>query len=383
MRIMGLRVAALFLLICVGAGTQLFDDPAHLGMWQLYFFPLLVILTGTTRAVRLLPRQLKVGFFGLLGLLLIGLFVSRVSFDSRTGNASEGAADVEVAFLSDDPFGGLARAITAEVVRRSPAPFAMRTVEKRFLNATEARNYLNSNKNVKTLIWGTRERLILEQGLTPASKIRLGIYTVGPLTEVKLIRDIPRFVLPIDSDFHSFHYLARLLSGIVFLESDEITALSRIRSAAFLRGLWPTQSHLAYAFWRSGTDFLQVSLSSEVGRSAYADCALASLRVAWRMLSQKDNPYLAAAILNNYGVALTAKGILEVAPAQLRLAVAALRRGKKLARTMRFEHINLNSKEDRMFFGGTISQNLRIVNDYAIWNNLPSIRRTKSKKNHG
>ena len=178
-----------------------------------------------------------------------------------------------------------------------------------------------------------------------------------------------------DSAFHSFLYLARLLSGIASNDSDEISALSRIRSAAFLRGLWPSQSHIAYAFWQSGTRLLELGLRSETGGLAYIECALASFRVAWRILAIRDNHYLAAAILNNHGVALAAKGVLEVAPAQLRIASGTLRRGKKIAKAMKFESSHLNAEEDRLFVGDALSRNLRILGDYGIWNELPSAKK--------
>jgi hypothetical protein len=88
---------------------------------------------------------------------------------------------------------------------------------------------------------------------------------------------------------------------------------------------------------------------------------------------------LAAAILNNYGVALAAKGVLEVAPAQLRMASGALRRGRQIAKAMKFEGVQFNSKEDRFFFGSAFPRNLRVLTDYGIWNNLPSSRRMKKR----
>jgi hypothetical protein len=259
-------------------------------------------------------------------------------------------------------------------------PLVIKVGNTRIIDASSARNFLNSHEDVKTLIWGTRERLILEQQLTPGSSVGGGLYAVAPLNQLTLIREVPRLVLPVDDAFHSFHYLARLLSGLALSDTDEFSAVSRIRSAAFLRGLWPSQSHLAYAFWESGTRFLQLGLRSERRGLVYIDCALVSFRVAWRILGMRDNLYLAAAILNNHGVALAAKGVLEVAPAQLRMASRTLRRGKKIAKTMRFESVDMNARGDRLFFGDALSKNLRIIGDYGIWNNLPSVRRKKLQK---
>jgi hypothetical protein len=375
-----LRIFALVMLACVGGSAQLFGDPVNLGRVQFYSFPVLLFLIGTSGPVHSLSPLFRRGFIGVLGLLFVGFLAHRFILNSRSPGASVNDTTFEVAILANDTFGGFSRAIREEILRRSPIPLVVETGSTRILDAASARDYLNVHRDVKTLIWGTRERLVLEQQLAPGLLIRDVAHTVAPLNELTLVREVPRLVLPVDDGFHSFLYLARLLSGFASPKTDEFDALSRVRSAAFLEGQWPGQSHLAYAFWESGTRFLQLGLSSEIRGLAYIECALASFRVAWRRLTMRDNPYLAAAILNNHGVALAAKGVLEVAPAQLRLATNALRRGKSIVKTMKFQGAQMNAKGDRLFFGKALTRNLRILGDYGIWNDLPSARRMKKKK---
>lgn len=370
-----LRIVAFVLLICIGAVAQLFGDPVNLGMVQSYSFPLLLFLIGTSSAVRCLSPFFRMGFIGVLGLLFVGLLTFRFVISYQSSRVPAQGATFEVAILAGDSFGGLTRAISEEILRRSPIPLIIRTQNTRILDASLARSFLSAHGDVKVLIWGSRELLVLERQMIRPSPVGEGVYSVAPLNQLTLIREVPRLLLPVDSAFHSFLYLARLLSGIASNDSDEISALFRIRSAAFLRGLWPSQSHIAYAFWQSGTRLLELGLRSETGGLAYIECALASFRVAWRILAIRDNHYLAAAILNNHGVALAAKGVLEVAPAQLRIASGTLRRGKKIAKAMKFESSHLNAEEDRLFVGDALSRNLRILGDYGIWNELPSAKK--------
>lgn len=369
-----LRIFVFVLLVGVGGGVRLFGDPASLGTLQFYLFPLLLFLFGTSKFIRSFSPFLRYTGIGILVLLFFGSLVSRFLMILRS---PPGEGVFEVAILADDSFGGLSRAIRAEILRYSTLPFVVKTVNARILDAASARTYLNNHGDVRTLIWGTRERFVLEQQSAGSVRIREVLNTVSPLNEMTLIRDVPRLLLPADDAFHSFLYLARLLSGAVLTDTDEAGAVSRIRSAAFLRGQWPGQSHLAYAFWKSGTLILQQGLRSEMHSVAYINCALASFRVAWRMLTVSDNPYLAAAILNNHGVALAAKGVFEVAPAQLRMADSTLRKGRHIIKTMKFEGAKLNASGDRSFLGSSISGNLRVLSDYGIWNKLPLVRRVK------
>jgi hypothetical protein len=375
-----LIIILLLSFVGIGLFLQIGVDPAYLGQGQQYAFLLLLLLLYLLGSRIFLSIRQCLYFC----IILTALFAGYLPFILIEKYNLIAHKKVGIAILADDKFGGKARAIKEEISHRGGHLTGIATINERIKDAGSAQRFLNDRSQLRSLIWGKSDRLIIENRIKKPGTVSTNRHLASPLGQMRIVEDIPRFILPVDSHLTSFKFFRYLRFGLDGIDKynfhdhasrGQVSPVIDLLVAGQQGSTWSTRAHISYAIWQAGNYYLKQSFDSEESSLANLECALSLFRLASKLFSFTDNPFLAVGILNNYAVALSARAGWSTKPRQLKKARQSFNKAIQLLPKMRFKHSWLNSNKDRMFFGKIVVRNLNAIDEFEVWNKTTFIDR--------
>ena len=257
----------------------------------LFIWALLRLRVGNVRIPRLVI---------LLGVTLsLGAYIGGYSARSFLGRR------IAVARFSDDPLGGNSRIFRqqlSEGLARRSKDYVF-GVKKPFTSASAIRREFASGRRVDAVVWG-RSDAVLVSFLTQKT---LGLEKTTDrktrLEQLQVVHQIPTVQVRRSSEIATIKFLIALFSGLmegVDLAQREVDFLDAIGSAT----RWPSQATRALPAWLLGNLYLAEATSSDPIQRGPLDCALKYYSRGASFFKSTDNPELAAAMFNNWAVAL-------------------------------------------------------------------------------
>ncbi|NDC36896.1 MAG: hypothetical protein EBZ48_02460 [Proteobacteria bacterium] len=189
---------------------------------------------------------------------------------------------------------------------------------KSFARDRDLRELFKEDPALQAVVWGdsTLVRLSMRER-PPVSLSQFEQALLAPRTrQFALVDSVSVVALAFEPKESTAFFVARLFEALAhpldpaspqFEEAYRANHLI-LQLAADQAYRYPTRVHRSFPQWRLGTNSILMYLRSGATQIGYLECARASLEKGLAMMASKENPDLAAAILNNLGVVALLRG---------------------------------------------------------------------------
>jgi hypothetical protein len=216
---------------------------------------------------------------------------------------------------------------------------ALQRYFKSFSSDNELRELFDDDPSLKGVVWGDSEMVRISfRQRSPVAVVDFERAQVSRIAKkLQMVDFVAVTAIPFSPAESTAFFVARVFEALsATLEPHAHGRAARYwasRAALLLAAdapqQYPSRAHRAYALWRSGTNSLLMFLGSNATETGYLDCARVDLQRALAMLIRRENPDLAAAILNNLGVLAVLSSDVQGDPEWLSEAQRYLRDGER------------------------------------------------------
>lgn len=279
----------------------------------LIFIPVIVLLSLVTFFERRLPRVL------LIGSICAGLTSAAFAYSYRD---SERGAFL-VSRLKGDEYEIQTRQLREYIRGLLQLPNSP-TVSRYYRSLdrhSQASVMLKADRELKGVLWGNENWLNISMPEpSTVSLAKLGVdKRAGKLGAIRIVTSVPAIGISIKPIDATGKFLSELFTGLVAPKTgtkpkvvpiDEmalITAASRVAP-------WTGSAHRSFPLLLLGNHYLAQALRNGNFEAGTLECALRAYRRAKIFSYGSGNPELAAAVENNYGVALLVKSLYTDTP---------------------------------------------------------------------
>lgn len=216
----------------------------------------------------------------------------------------------------------------------------------------EIAEYIDGDPSVRVMLWGSTGWLqvsILEDAFSNEQPFSSPIWR-DFLPQYKLVNYIPAFGLRTDPEPATLRFVTAILgaldvgltTSIPLPLSQRAVRASLLRSAGQIQSTWTSYAHRSVPWLLLGNQHLREAFRDGKSEIGELSCAIFAYAVAQKYVTERDNPELHAAILNNRAVSqmalkyLKPKGKADVhARAYFRAAMRVSGRGNRFGAASR------------------------------------------------
>ena len=293
---------------------------------QLFLLPLIVAALWFLRVGKVAAPKL---------LLLAALLLTCAAFWVGYSIRSLTGKRIVIARFSDDSLAADSRIFRENVERRlnSISESRVLRVSKSFRSLSELKKRFPNARHHDAVVAGSRDSLLI---YFPAGR---GVSGYKDLDRIKqrigyeIVSHPASITVGNPNEAGTAAFVADLLAAFSMKpeHGDELQARQELlyAGAARIEARWKSRMHRALPAWLLGNGALLRAFSASQVQMPELDCALKWYSYAAGLFKPGDNPELAGAIYNNWGVAMALRGWLGGHPDDLRQAALLFKRGRK------------------------------------------------------
>jgi hypothetical protein len=182
----------------------------------------------------------------------------------------------------------------------------------------EAAELLRASPQIGGIIWGDARSMTaslqqfpdLPLSSFPGESVARDVLEKARVADLMIISSVPSVAVSDGHEKATVHFLGELIQ--LWRDVPKVIAPGRDNpdyeglsyALARTQARWTSRAHLAVPMWLAGTRHLVRAIEKSDLESGELGCAMVKLREALKQFRAQDNPALAAAVRNNYALAL-------------------------------------------------------------------------------